>query len=224
MMAETATVPFWQWEQLQLQYWVDWLQSLPLAAVILAVAAGIIVLLYGRTLFRAIVVINAAILAGYLGWQVGLPMNRPWLFSLGFAVIFGILAWPLFKLGVAVLFGLVGAALGMQAAAVSPYAETYGFIFAIVGFVVFAVLGWLVLLFAVTVFTAVEGSIMIVLSLLELMRRGGMRVREIPWLAPDRVGAVHIIILVLALLGILYQFGVAARVQKSVPAPQEKAP
>ena len=182
--------------------------------VLLTIAAGIIFLLYGKSLFRWIIIINAMILAGWVGWRIGLSFNRPWLVAIGLALVWGILAWPLFKFGVAILCGLAGMVFAMQIATLFDRGPIYAPVFAIAGFVVFAVLGWLLLMGAITIFTAMEGSAMIIVSAVILAQRAGI----LPLLTPDRMGIIRAAIIILGIIGILYQFGFTSRHIKATPS------
>jgi hypothetical protein len=188
--------------------WVGQLEQLPPLALILMIAAGIIFLLYGRSLFRWIVIINAIVLGGTLGWQVGQSTAYPYIVAIGLAVVFGLLGWPLFKFAIAVSSGLVGATLVWQVVSLYERWAYYWPAFVVVGFLVFAILGWFLLKAMIIVVTSVQGAAMIILSLVVLAQRGGILVGSI-WTQVDEPGAVHLAVLILAVLGVLYQIGFA---------------
>lgn len=195
--------------------WVGQLEQLPTLALILMIGAGIIFLLYGRSLFRGIVILNAMVFGGMLGWQVGQSTAHPYVITIGLAVVFGLLAWPLFKLAVAVSSGLVGASLVWQVVSLYEQWAYYWPAFVVVGFLVFAILGWFLLKAMITVVTAVQGAAMIILSLVVLAERGGMPAGSL-WTKVDEPGVVHLAVLILAVLGILYQIGFAGSGDKKV--------
>jgi len=130
---------------------------------------------------------------------------------IGMGAFCGLLAWPVFKFGVAMMFGLTGVSLVMQLTSGWNQLASYSPWFAGVSFLVFALLGWFLLKAAVIIFTAGEGSVMIVLSLFILVSRAGLDLRNIPWINLDRPGVINLAILVLAILGILYQLGLSER-------------
>ncbi|MFA5863718.1 MAG: hypothetical protein WC975_03430 [Phycisphaerae bacterium] len=212
---------FLQSNRFQLLYWIEQLRSLPTGTVVLALAAGIILLLYGRPLFRLIIILNAMPLMGWLGWQLGLEAGRPYWFSIGFAVIFGLLAWPMFKLGIALLCGLAGTALALQLATLFAKGGDYWPIFAVAGFILCALIGWILLKAAITVFTAMEGSTMIILSLVVLAERASFPIKNVSWLTFTRPGVVHAVILILGIVGIMYQFGLSEKSHKQSPHPEK---
>jgi hypothetical protein len=217
--APTTTFPAIPAEKFQLVFWIDQLRSCPTLFLILLVAAGLIFLLHGQGMFRVIVILHAVILAGFLGWQLGSATSRPWLFALGFAVVFGILAWPLFKFGIAVLCGVVGAALVSQITLLFPRGPEYLPVTSVLGFLLFAVAGFFLIPIAVTIFTSLEGAALILLPLLVIAERLGMSFQKTAWLTFDRPGVLHAAILILAGLGMVYQIGFAEKTHKP---PSEK--
>ena len=186
--------------------WVEQLRQLPTPALILMIAAGVIFLLYGRSLFRGIVILNAMIFGAYLGWQIGESTQYLYVITIGFAVVFGLLAWPLFKLAVAMSSGLAGAAMVWQVVSLNERMTSYWPVFVIIGFLVFAVLGWFLLKGMITIVTAVQGASMILLSLVVLSDRTGILAGS-DWTRVDSLGVVHLAVVILAMVGILYQIG-----------------
>ena len=170
-----------------------------------------------------IVIVHAVILAGVLGWYLGSATGKPWLFALGFAVVLGILAWPLFKLAIAVLCGLAGVALVSQVTLLFPRGPEFLPLAGVLGFILFAVAGFFLIPIAVTVFTALEGAGLILLPLLVIAGKLGMSFQKTAWLTFDRPGIIHAAILILALLGMLYQISGAnpnpPRPRKNPPSP-----
>ncbi len=201
----------------QLLNWIDYLGTLPIILVILSLASGMIFLMYGKMLFKVIVMIHAAVAAGYFGWMLGMNTNKPWIFAIGFALIFGILAWPMLKVAVAGISGMVGATLILQFLIFIPGAARFGQIIAAVSFVTFAILGWFLLMPAVVIFTAIEGSAMVILSTLTLIDRTGLTSANLRWFVFDKSGPVIFFILLLAAAGVAYQMGFGEK-----KAPEQK--
>jgi MFS family permease len=201
----------WPTDQFQLQFLADQLRDSSTAMVLLVLGAGILFLFYGRILFRFIIMINTALLAGALGWQIGTEAGKsPLLFALGFGAVFGLLSWPLFKIVAALLCGLAGTTLIAQIAPILPRGDEFFALYSLAGFVVFSVVGGLLIPFAVTLITALEGSIMTLLSLLTLAQRFGLIHQNAPWIKLTKTGPVHIAVAVLAILGIFYQLGISS--------------
>lgn len=185
--------------------WIEQLRQLPTPALVLMIGAGVIFLLYGRSLFRGILILNAILFGAWLGWQIGQTTQYPYIITIGIAIVLGILAWPLFKVAVAILSGLTGATMVWQVVSLYERTAYYGPVLVIVGFLVFAVLGWFLLKATITVVTAVQGAGMILFSLVVLAQRAGLL--EGGWMQVDKPGAIHLAVVILAILGILYQIG-----------------
>jgi hypothetical protein len=143
-----------------------------------------------------------------LGWQAGQSTAHPYIITAGLAVVFGLLAWPLFKFAVAISSGLVGATLVWHVVSLYERWAYYWPAFVVVGFLVFAILGWFLLKAMIIVVTAAQGAAMIILSLVVLAQRSGLLVGSM-WTKVDEPGAVHLAVLILTVLGILYQIGFA---------------
>jgi hypothetical protein len=183
---------------------VEQIRQLPSPTLILMIGAGVLFLLYGRSLFRGLVMINAMIFGAWLGWRLGGSTQYPYIITIGLAMVLGILAWPMFKLAVAGSSGMMGAMMVWQVVNLHERLVHYGPVFLVIGFIVFAILGWVLFRAMIIVVTAVQGAGMILLSLVFLLQRAGF-FRESSWIQVDRPGAVHLAVLILAAVGILYQ-------------------
>lgn len=186
--------------------WLAYLRNLSPSMLLLVLAAGVIFLLYGRVVFKTVVILNAALLAGYVGWHLGQMVEHPRLLAAGSAIVVGLLAWPLLELGVACITGLVGAVIAVSVfSMVMPQYQPYTPIVAGVGFVLFAFLGWFLFQPAVMAFTAFQGASMIVLTAVTLLDRFGPKVWNVQWWAVSHSLAVAALIVALTVLGVAYQ-------------------
>jgi len=224
MTALSPENPLLQWDQLHLDWWLAQVRTFPTLTVVLILTAGLVILLFGRMIFRVVIVLNAMLLAGYAGWELGRQINRPWLAAVGLAVVFGLLAWPLFKFGVAGLTGTLGSALVTQIGSLFPRAAPYWLIISAAGFVLFSVLSWFLLMIAVTVFTSLEGATFMVVAAQVLTERAGMVIPSLPEGFAGGLLPTHFAILILAVLGIVYQVGAAKApaAAQTPPAKNEK--
>jgi len=189
--------------QLHILYWFDLIRSLPVTVNILILGAGLIFLTYGRAVFRMALILNAALIAGYVGWYLGLLVDRPRLVAALLALAFAILAWPMFKIAVACTAGLLGTIFLVAAFSLVTQRVEYMVIAVAAGFICFAVLGWYLINPAVVGFTALQGSAMLVLGGLALIERTTTIIVVSRW--PDRAPWVLMVILALAVVGALFQ-------------------
>lgn len=197
--------------------WLDIIRRQPTGLVLLILAAGIIFLLVGRRAVQLAVILNAAMIGGYLGWQLGIVLEYPKLAAAGAAVVFAILAWPMFKVALALCVGAVGAAtVVLVLTALSPDSD-YLPIATGVGFICFALLGRFLTNPAIVVFTSLQGSAGIIFASLALLERGpDLATRAFRLVCPyDRW--IIVAVFVLALLGATFQSSKKAPAEKSTP-------
>ncbi len=194
-----------QTNKFQLLYWLDSISRLPIVLVLLILGCGLLFLVYGKMIFNIAVIINAAMFGGYFGWALGIPNGRPYLFAIGFACLFGLLAWPMLHIAVAFVAGMIGMTLFVQLVFVWPKLSEASPILAALGFIIFAILGWKLLIPAVILFTSLEGATMTTLAVLALVNQlasGNVNVR---WFVFGKSGIIAIIIFALTAIGIMYQ-------------------
>jgi len=208
-------------QRLQLVYWFEQYRTLPAALVILLLAGGVIFLLYGRTVFRFALAINAGLIAAYLGWHLGGELGYPRAMALGFAAVFALLAWPLFQFAIAGVAGTIGAGLATAIAASFAVGPHYQLAAATLGFVVLAILGWYVVNPVIVGVTAVQGATIVVLSLLALVDKFGGLIRNVPQLVAEKPAWTWAFILAMAVIGVAYQSGLAKGPAGEKPSPAQ---
>ena len=194
-----------QTNKFQLLYWLDSISRLPIAIVLLILGCGILFLVYGKMIFSIAIVINAAMLGGYFGWALGIGSTKPYLFAIGFALLFGILAWPMLHIAVAFFAGMLGMTLFVQLIFVWPKLSEIAPILAAVGFILFAILGWKLLVPAVILFTSLEGATMTTLAILALINQFAGSNVNVRWFVFGKSGIIALIIFGLTAAGIMYQ-------------------
>ncbi len=194
-----------QTNKFQLLYWLDSISRLPLALVLLILGCGVLFLVYGKMIFQIAIVLNAAVMAGYIGWSIGLQTGRPYLWAIGFAIVFGILAWPMLHIAVAFFVGMVGMTLLVQLVFIWPKLSELTPILAAIGFIVFAILGWKLLIPAVILFTSLEGATMTTLATLAIVNQFAGSNINIRWLVFGKSAIITLIIFALTAVGIIYQ-------------------
>jgi len=194
-----------QTNKFQLLYWLDSITRLPLVIILLVLGCGILFLVYGKMIFHLAIILNAAVMAGYIGWALGAEMGRPYLFAIGFALLFGILAWPLLHIAVAFFAGMVGMTIFIQVVLFWPKLIDATPILAAIGFIAFAIIGWFLLIPAVILFTSLEGATMVTLASLAIVNQLAGSNVNIRWLVFGKSGLITLIIFVLTVIGIIYQ-------------------
>lgn len=189
----------------RIPYWIDLFRTFPPALCFLLVGVGLLLLLYGRVIFLLVVILNAAAIGAYAGWQIGLMFDRPHLGMAVVAVFLAAVAWPMLKVAASFLTGVVGAVLLVYLWPLIWNRPEYLPVAAVVGFVALAIAGWYLFKPAVIAFTALQGSLMIVLAGLALLDQWRIREWDADWWAGQNPLAVAAVVLGLTFVGVLYQ-------------------
>ena len=151
--------------------YVSDLETLGQLQAVALVLVGVVFLIFGFKYFKALVIVNAAALGALCGMYVGTLTGRanlPLLLGLAGAVLLGALAWPTIKYCVclmgALAGGLVGFALWHFIANLINNEGMLGYAWAggLIGMVALGMLAFVLFRTAVMIFTAVQGSVMIV--------------------------------------------------------------
>lgn len=189
-----------------------------LQAVVL-LAMGIVYLMYGWRYFKVLVVINAAILGTFLGYQLGalLGGNMPWFGAVAGCVLLAILAWPAMRYAISLMGGIAGAVVGYGAWQYSAAASgkevllDYAWVGGVMGLVGMGLLAFVVLRMTVMIFTAVQGSAMTVSAFLTLLfKYEGLR-HSIGDTIRNNAHLMALIIAVPAAIGFAFQYAAVAK-------------
>lgn len=148
---------------------LQWCQSMGPGTAILIMILGIVYLLYGWTMFKGLVLLNAMLIGGYIGVVMGNRYGEyPVAGGLIGLAIAGILTWPLMKWAVAVIGGLVGAVLGGAVWQTMNYDPTYVWAGALIGLVTFGLFSFILFRASVIMYTSFQGGLMIAMGILGL--------------------------------------------------------
>ena len=182
----------------------------------LLVLTGVVFLFFGYRFFKVLVIANAAVLGGMIGCYIGLAatksQNVALLLGLVAAVLLAALSWPLLKYSVCVMGAVAGAVVGTAAwhvvtqAMGNPAPLRFAWVGGLIGMVVVGVLTFIVFRASVMLFTALQGSAMIVSGAVALlMLDEGLRQAIAPALIDNRY-LIHALVGVPAVAGFACQF------------------
>ncbi len=202
--------------------YINSLSTMHLAIAILLFACGLAYLLRGWKIFKILVVVNAAVLGGFLGSQLGqmlLGENMPLFVAIALALLFAVLSWPLMKFAVSLMGGLAGSFLGygvwnyVASAVGRPVIGDYAWAGALIGLIALGLLAFVIFRMVVLLFTSIQGSLMTVSGLIAmLMQLDTLRPKLRSALEPN-VHLLALLIAVPAVIGFAFQYN--AVVQKS---------
>jgi hypothetical protein len=148
---------------------LDWCHGTGPAIAVLLILAGIVYLLFGYSIFKVLVTVNAALLGGYVGILAGEPAGV----EIPAAIVGGLLsataAWPTMKYAVAIMGALFGAVLGVTLWRLSNLDPNFGWSGGMTGFVFFGLLSFLLFRECIMTYTSLQGSVMLVFGILALI-------------------------------------------------------
>jgi hypothetical protein len=138
---------------------------------VIAIAFGIIPLMYGWRIYKLLTVIGFGLLGLYIGMLIGTQVQKPLIGAILGAVVLAALALPLMKWAVCVLGGVSGGviAAGLWHAFYLP--QEFVWAGALVGLVAGGMLSFIVFKLSVMLFTSFGGSSLVILGVFALIYR-----------------------------------------------------
>lgn len=190
-------------------------------------ACGLVYLVQGWKIFKILVVANATVLGAMAGAKVGALMQGEnmwlWTASLG-ALLFASLSWPLMKYAVSVMGGLAGSVLGygvwyyIGQITGEQHILQYAWAGALIGLITLGLLAFVVFKLVITIFTALQGSVMTVAGLVSLLMVNDSLAAK---LEPQLRGNQYLMLLLLAvpaIIGVGYQYSAYSKKNGKKPA------
>lgn len=178
---------------------LNWLHA------VMILATGIIYLIYGWRLFRALITMNFAIGGLIIGMLIGRKLGSPLWGGIIGTIIIGVVSYPFMKYAVSVLGGLAGAVLGAALWRTVTLPDNLIWCGALAGLVAGGFLAFSSLRASIMVFSSLQGAVCIVVGVLALLS-------DYPELGQHVAGAVYskafllpLMLLVPTAMGIFFQ-------------------
>lgn len=196
------------------QQYVEYLLTLGVLQSVLLLATGLVYLLQGWRIFKALVIVNAAVLGAMLGFKIGSLIgapNLPLILGIAVAVLLAVLSWPLMKFAVSLMGAIAGSLLGYglwmycASAMGKPHLESYAWAGGLIGLITLGLLAFVIFRVVIMAFTSLQGSLLTVTGMLGLLMES-QRLRET--LQDELVQNVHLLpmlILLPAIIGMVFQ-------------------
>ncbi|RPI62263.1 MAG: DUF4203 domain-containing protein [Planctomycetaceae bacterium] len=207
---------------------LDYLTSMDVIQAGVLLVCGLVYMLYGWKMFRILIIVNAAMLGAVLGSKCGAMLqgqNMPLYCGLGGAVVLAVLAWPLMKYAVCLMGGLAGAFLGFTLwhyvtnAAQSASVNEYAWVGALVGLVIMGLLAFIVFRVTIVIFTAFQGSLLVVPGIMALLMLSQSLKPNILRAMNDNPHLLPLLIFVPAVIGIAFQLTTTDKAPAKKPEP-----
>ena len=169
------------------------------------VLLGVVYLMFGYSIFRGLVTLNAMMAGAYLGALMGKNSNAMAAGAMIGAVLAAAITFPLMKYAVMIMGGIFGAALGAslwRQASLQPELAWAG---ALSGLIFFAMLSLVVFRGSVILYTSLQGSVMLVFGILSLLYKYQSMAPDVTDVFVKRAFILPTVVLIPALVGLLYQ-------------------
>ncbi len=195
--------------------YADALVSMNVLAAMVLIICGTVYLLRGWKAFKMLVLINAALLGGFVGNQVGRLANggnMPLLGGIAGGLLFAVLAWPMMKFAISLMGGLVGGLIGygvwIYAAEIAnkPYLAENAWAGALIGMILLGLLGLLVFRLVIMIFTSFQGSLMVVSGACAVLMRLNFLQPKLHSAISNNLHLLMLLIGVPALIGFALQY------------------
>jgi hypothetical protein len=150
---------------------LSWCQDMGPGTAILLILVGMVFLLYGWSIFKPLVTLNAIVLGGYLGALIGQRYGGHMLAGgLIGSIAAAATTWPLMKWAVAVMGGIVGAFAGASVwLTINGLDPHYAWAGAMTGLVAFGLFSFILFRGSIIMYTSLQGSLMAVAGVLGLI-------------------------------------------------------
>ncbi len=191
--------------QTDLMTWCN--QMGPALATILLIG-GIVYLVFGVYMYKALITVNLAIVGGYLGAFIGHKTGGtgamiPW--ALIGAFTFAAMTWPLMKYAVALMGGLYGFLLGAAIWHTAQLEAKYAWAGGGMGLIAFGMLSFILFRGSIMMYTSLQGSVMLVFGLLGLIFKYQSVSPKLVASLTSQPIVLPLTIFIPAVLGLIYQ-------------------
>lgn len=207
-----------EWVQLP-QHWpaqtdlLTWCEHMGPGMAALLILLGVIYLLFGIKVFKALMMLNAAAVGAAVGYLVGQRTEMGFALMVLCGFLAAALTWPMMKWAVAVMGGLFGAALGASLWNTIGLDSAFAWSGALTGIVLFGLLSFIIFRGSITMYMSLQGSVMLVFGILGMVYKYQEVAPKITHAMTLKPFLLPMAILIPAIIGILYQQANAAGAQ-----------
>jgi len=194
---------------------LDWCQHMSPGLAALLILLGIIYLVFGFKLFKALVMLNAAAVGAALGFLLGEKTDMAVALMVLCGFVAAAMTWPLMKWAVAVMGGLAGALLGASVWQTFGLDATFAWSGALTGLVLFGLLSFILFRGSVTMFMSLQGAAMLIFGILAMIDKYEQVSSKVTHAMSVKPFLLPMAIIIPTIIGMLYQ-------QSDGPVPAKK--
>lgn len=195
---------------------ISWCQSMGPGLATLLIILGVVYLLFGFYMFKALVVLNAALMGAWIGIALGERTGAAVPGGILGGFIAAALALPFMKWAVAIMGGLFGAALGGAIWRTFNLDPQFVWAGAMLGLISCGLLCFIVFRGSVMTYMSLQGSVMLVIGILGLIYKYDNLAPKLTTWMQIKPFLLPMAIFVPAVLGIMYQ-----QTWGAAPAPKK---
>jgi len=182
-----------------------WCQQIGPAMAALMVLMGIVYLVFGYNIFKALVMLNAALVGGMIGAMIGEKTSFVLPLVITFAFFGAALAYPLMKWAVAVMGGFFGALIGAGVWRTFALDVHFTWAGAAIGLVFFGLLSFIIFRGCIMTYMSLQGSTMLIFGVLSLAYKYSEIAPKVTESLTLKPFLLPMAILIPTVLGIMYQ-------------------
>jgi hypothetical protein len=184
---------------------LTWCQEMGAGTGILFMLLGAVYLLYGWAMFKPLVMLNAAIVGGYVGAVLGERLGSPLAGGVLGAMSSAAITFPLMKWAVAVMGGICGALVGASVWRTVNLDPNLAWAGAMTGLVGFGLFSFILFRGSVIMYTSLQGAIMVIIGALGVASKYQEFAPKIASSMTTQPMMLPIAVLIPTILGLIYQ-------------------
>ena len=184
---------------------IGWCQHMGPGLAALLIALGIVYLLFGYTMFRPLMMLNAAAIGAALGFGLGQRTEIGFALMVLCGFVAAAITWPLMKWAVAVMGGLFGALLGATLWQTFGLDPVFAWSGALTGLVLFGLLSFIIFRGSVTMFMSLQGAAMLIFGLLGMLCKYDQIAPKVTNTMALKPFILPMAVIIPAIIGMLYQ-------------------
>lgn len=184
---------------------INWCLDMGLGTGILLMLVGAVYLMYGWSLHKGLVTLNAAAIGGFAGAWVGDKTGYPLAAAITGALLVALITVPLRKWAIALMGGICGIVIGTglwRSVGLDPQVAWAG---AVIGLISFALASFILLRGSLIMYTSFQGSMMFIIGLLGLILKYQDVTPKVTHNMNSQPLILPIAVLVPTILGLVFQ-------------------
>ena len=184
---------------------LNWCLNMGLGTGILLMLVGAVYLMYGWSLHKGLVTLNAAALGGFAGAWIGDKAGYPLAACITGALLVALLTFPLRKWAIAVMGGLCGIIVGVGVWRSAGLEQEMSWAGAVIGLISFGLASFILVRGSLIMYTSIQGSLMFIIGLLGLILKHQDVTPKVTHNMISQPLILPIAVLVPTLLGLVFQ-------------------